>query len=65
MRAISNLIDNGLKFGGGVSVRMLGPENGTVSVDIQDEGPGIPDGEKTRVLEPFYRGAGTRLVGGS
>ena len=27
----------------------------TIEIDIDDEGPGIPEAELSRVLEPFYR----------
>lgn len=62
MRAITNLIQNGLKFGGDVDVRMLENGNDTVSVEIQDKGPGIPDAEKVYVTEPFYRGDSARSL---
>jgi signal transduction histidine kinase len=56
-QAISNLLDNALKFS---------PPSSTVSVTltsdvsrwhiaISDEGPGIPESERERIFERFYR----------
>lgn len=59
MRAIQNLIDNGLKFGTAVDVRVV-REDRTATIEVKDNGPGIPDAEKERVLEPFYRGDSAR-----
>jgi signal transduction histidine kinase len=54
-RGISNLVDNAVKFGASVTVRLDTAQAGQVSIDVEDDGPGIPDGEKLRVVEPFYR----------
>lgn len=53
-RAIRNLLDNAVKYGkaGSVDVRTT---SRTIEIDIDDEGPGIPEPELSRVLEPFYR----------
>lgn len=53
-RALTNLIDNAIKYGktARVATKMT-PTSVTIMVD--DEGPGIPEIELTRVLEPFYR----------
>ncbi len=53
-RAVRNLLDNAVKYGktGSAGIH-LGPRG--VEIDIDDEGPGIPEAELTRVLEPFYR----------
>ena len=53
-RAIRNLLDNAVKYGkaGSVEVRTT---SRTIAIDIDDEGPGIPEPELSRVLEPFYR----------
>ena len=32
----------------------VGP-SGTAQIDVEDDGPGISDSEKKRVVEPFYR----------
>jgi signal transduction histidine kinase len=68
-QAIANLIDNALKFTpdhGNVSVETRRREDGGVEVAVADDGPGIPDEEKPRVTERFYRsdaGRGTPGVG--
>jgi signal transduction histidine kinase len=54
-RALSNVINNALKFGGAAEVAMRVLPR-AIEIDIADEGPGIEAGEKTRVMEPFYRG---------
>jgi signal transduction histidine kinase len=53
-RALVNLIDNAVKYGKHAEVIVERPP-GAVRVRIRDSGPGIPDDELARVLEPFYR----------
>jgi len=56
MRAMSNLIGNAAKFGSSVTVRLRSDAGkGAITVDIEDDGPGILDSEKIKVFEPFYR----------
>jgi signal transduction histidine kinase len=62
MRAVENLIDNGLKFGNAVEVGVEHRDRAAV-IDIQDNGPGITAMEKPRVIEPFYRGDTARNLG--
>ena len=53
-RAFSNLIDNALKFG--TSARITVHESdGRIQVMVSDNGPGIPEHDLERVLEPFVR----------
>jgi two-component system, OmpR family, sensor kinase len=55
--ALFNLLDNAVKFsreGSDVDVD-ASLDNGTFVVDVADHGPGIPEGERARVLDPFYR----------
>ncbi len=64
-RGISNLVDNAVKYGTAVTVRLDATQAGQVSIDVEDDGPGIPDAEKARVVEPFYRAdEARRHVGG-
>jgi len=54
----SNLLENALRHtpsGGRVAVRAL-LANGNVRFEVTDSGPGIPEAERTRVFEKFYRG---------
>jgi signal transduction histidine kinase len=53
-RAVRNLLDNAVKYGksGTLEIRRLST---AIEIHIDDEGPGVPQQELTRVLEPFYR----------
>ena len=53
-RAVGNLIDNALKFGGAAEV-LLTLQDGRPAILVQDRGPGIPAQEMDKVLQPFYR----------
>lgn len=53
-RAISNLLDNAIKYGKAARARVqTSPSAFTIIID--DDGPGIPDADLQRVFEPFYR----------
>jgi signal transduction histidine kinase len=58
-RILANLIDNALKFGSDVRVRVQAEADRLV-IAVQDNGPGIPPGELEAVLKPFYRVEGSR-----
>jgi len=49
-----NLIDNALKFGSDVHLRVHA-EGGQLVLSVLDNGPGIPPDELEAVLKPFYR----------
>ena len=53
-RALINLIDNAVKYGKNAHI-VVGTTASAVTVTINDDGPGIPEQEITRVFEPFYR----------
>jgi signal transduction histidine kinase len=53
-RALTNLIDNGCKYGGEVAVSLLDAQYGLV-IDIRDKGPGIPADQAERAFAPFQR----------
>lgn len=53
MRAIANLIDNALKYGGLVKVAIRPPSLEGIVIEVQDNGPGIPEAEKDWSLSHF------------
>ena len=65
--ALSNLIENAVKYSGPGSVIEVGLQrNGQEAVfSIADRGPGVPDGERERIFEKYYRGAGTGRIPGA
>jgi two-component system sensor histidine kinase SenX3 len=60
--AISNLIDNAVKYSGKevrVTVETVNLEGRLVSVRVHDQGPGIPKAELKQIFKRFYRAPGT------
>lgn len=53
-RAVTNLVDNASKYGAHVQVT-LSQGRDRIRIEVRDDGPGIPDDEKLRVIKPFYR----------
>ncbi|WP_369195853.1 sensor histidine kinase [Streptomyces djakartensis] len=69
-RALSNLVENALKFDQGgrhpVEIVVSGPARpGTIRVEVLDRGPGIADKDLDRVFDRFYRAADARSLPGS
>jgi two-component system, OmpR family, sensor histidine kinase TctE len=67
--ALGNLLHNALEYlprGGRITVR-TGPGGrdgeGRPFLEVEDDGPGIPEAERARVLERFYRVPGTAGTG--
>jgi two-component system sensor histidine kinase TctE len=62
---LNNLIDNALRYtprGGSVTVRVVAAV-GTVHLEVEDSGPGIPEAERELVFGRFYRMLGTGVDG--
>jgi signal transduction histidine kinase len=62
-QAVGNLIDNALKYvgdKGSVQVDVQHRTDGAVEICVSDDGPGIPDDEKPKVAQRFYRGDASR-----
>jgi signal transduction histidine kinase len=55
-RIIGNLIDNAQQHGGGVVQVLLQRDSGSVRILVDDAGPGIDEGIRERLFEPFTRG---------
>lgn len=61
----SNLVDNAFIYGrreGQVTVR-CGRHGDQVFMEVEDDGPGIPESERERVVDRFYRPPGTQGIG--
>jgi signal transduction histidine kinase len=65
-RAIRNLIENAVKYGGTARVG-VSREPGALRIFVEDRGPGIAAAELDRVTDPFYRlePSRSRSTGGS
>jgi signal transduction histidine kinase len=62
-QALGNLIDNALKYtpeGGSIGVEVRRGPSHSVGVTVADTGPGIPEAERPKVVERFYRGDASR-----
>ncbi|HEU0203999.1 MAG TPA: sensor histidine kinase N-terminal domain-containing protein [Burkholderiaceae bacterium] len=62
---INNLVDNALRFtprGGTVTVHVKAGQR-SVLLEVEDNGPGIPEAERGLVFERFYRVLGTKVDG--
>jgi two-component system, OmpR family, osmolarity sensor histidine kinase EnvZ len=53
-RAIMNLITNAMRYGDKVIVRSA-REGEWLRIEVDDNGPGIPENEREKVFKPFYR----------
>ena len=53
-RCINNLIDNALKYGQKVNIE-LSKKTTNIFINIEDDGPGIPEKEYDNVFKPFYK----------
>jgi len=59
MRSMTNLVENAVKYGSETIVRLTVSATG-LTMDVEDDGPGISDALKAAVLEPFVRGDDAR-----
>ena len=53
-RCLYNLIDNSIKYAGNADI-VVKRNNSTIEISIEDDGPGVPENERERVMRPFYR----------
>lgn len=56
-RAIANLLENAETHGGGAVAVRVERRDGTVAVEVDDAGPGVPAADRARMFAPFERGA--------
>ena len=63
-RLVRNLVENARRYGGAgpISVSVT-HEGGRAVMNVSDHGPGVPEAERQRIFEPFYRLAGGTETG--
>ncbi|MFZ0500035.1 MAG: HAMP domain-containing sensor histidine kinase [Steroidobacteraceae bacterium] len=62
-QAVNNLIDNSLKFvatGGHIHIELVYPSEQALAVVVGDDGPGIPERDRPKAAERFFRGDASR-----
>jgi signal transduction histidine kinase len=58
-RGITNLVENAVRYGSEATIRLASSAE-RMTIDIEDDGPGILDADKRDVLQPFVRGDAAR-----
>ena len=58
-RSVTNLVENAARFGAVATIRLRETPD-TVTIEVEDDGPGISDARKEVMLEPFVRGDDAR-----
>src|ERR1700744_3583684 len=58
-RSVTNLVENAVKFGAEATVRLIASSD-VMTIEVEDDGPGISDARKEVMLEPFVRGDDAR-----
>ena len=61
-RMIRNLLENARKHGRPPVKVTVGRDEGKISLRVCDSGPGVPEAEREKLFEPFYRGLGLSIV---
>jgi signal transduction histidine kinase len=67
---LRNLLDNALRHGAGAAqppqLRLLAGDDGGLTLEVRDHGPGVADDQLARLAQAFYRpdSARTRAAGG-
>lgn len=59
LRSVTNLVENAVRFGAEATIRLRTAPD-LVTIDVEDDGPGISDAQKNNMLEPFVRGDDAR-----
>jgi signal transduction histidine kinase len=58
-RSVTNLAENAVRFGAEATIRLRTAPD-CITIEVEDDGPGILDAHKHDVLEPFVRGDDAR-----
>lgn len=63
---VRNLVDNAIRYtyeNGQIQVRVYIKEKDKIALEVQDNGPGVPESLRSRVFERFYRVLGNKSPG--
>ena len=64
-RLLRNLLENARRYGKDTDVTVaLRQAGGDVEISVCDQGPGVPEGQRERIFEPFYRMPGASEAAG-
>jgi signal transduction histidine kinase len=64
-RLVRNLLENAKRHGAASDVKArLGVADGALQLDVCDRGPGVPQDQRERIFEPFYRLPGASEAAG-
>jgi signal transduction histidine kinase len=58
-RSVTNLVENAVRFGAEARLRLVVAPD-LITIEVEDDGPGISDARKEVMLEPFVRGDDAR-----
>jgi signal transduction histidine kinase len=58
-RSVTNLVENAVRFGAEAKIRLVVAPD-LITIEVEDDGPGISDARKEVMLEPFVRGDDAR-----
>jgi len=65
-QAIANLVDNAVKFSPpGSTVRLSAKVGAAVTITVADQGPGIPETDRAKATDRFFRGETARSTPGA
>ncbi len=67
-QALANVLDNAVKYtppGGAVMLRLRRRSSGDIELSVTDTGPGVPPGDRARVVERFVRLENSRTLPGA
>jgi signal transduction histidine kinase len=64
-QVLGNLVHNGLRHGGRNIAIAVRRDGALIRIEVADDGPGIPEAERERVFERFYRAGAARSAGGT
>ncbi|HET7505064.1 MAG TPA: PAS domain S-box protein [Kofleriaceae bacterium] len=64
-QVITNLVSNAIRYAAGAPIEIaVSATADTVTIEVRDHGPGLPDGQLARIFERFERAASMRHYGG-